>query len=215
VTHSFVFDLDGTLVDSLPGIAMSLNRALQHVGLETHSLPAVRSFIGDGAEMLVKRAVVKEPRRWEEVLGLFREFYADDWKMGTMPYEGIREMLQELKQLGYSLSVLSNKPHPFTVQIVETLFPETFARVMGQRAGIPHKPDPAGLIELMRDGDWQEDHVVMIGDSLMDLETARAAGVKEIAVSWGYHDRAALLAIEPRMMIDDVPELHCYLLSLR
>jgi phosphoglycolate phosphatase len=213
VTKALVFDLDGTLVDSLPGIAMSLNRALLAAGLATHSEEKVRTFIGDGAEMLVKRAVGTEVHRAEEVLAMFREAYATDWKAGTVPYAGIAEMLHALKEADISLAVLSNKPHAFTVEIVDALFPGVFAYVIGQRAGIPHKPDPAGLHLLLSEAGWGAGEVRMIGDSVMDIQTARAAGVGDVAVTWGYHDRAALVAIEPSIVVDQVRELHQLLLA--
>jgi phosphoglycolate phosphatase len=214
VTKACVFDLDGTLVDSLPGIALSLNRSLQAAGLPTHAQEKVRTFIGDGAEMLVKRAVgPAKLDRAQEVLALFREGYAEDWKLGTIPYEGIVEMLSALQQSGMPMAVLSNKPHAFTVQIVATLFPGIFCQVMGQQQGVPHKPDPAGLWQLMEQAGWHHEDVVMIGDSVMDLQTARGAQVQEIAVTWGYHDRAALQEIEPRLLIDHVHELRQQLLS--
>jgi phosphoglycolate phosphatase len=213
VTKALVFDLDGTLVDSLPGIAMSLNRALLAAGLATHSEEKVRTFIGDGAEMLVKRAVGIEVHRAEEVLAMFREAYATDWKAGTVPYAGIAEMLHALKEADISLAVLSNKPHAFTVEIVDALFPGVFAYVIGQRAGIPHKPDPAGLHLLLSEAGWGAGEVRMIGDSVMDIQTARAAGVGDVAVTWGYHDRAALVAIEPSIVVDQVRELHQLLLA--
>ncbi len=213
MTKALVFDLDGTLVDSLPGIAMSLNRALLAAGLATHSEEKVRTFIGDGAEMLVKRAVGTEVHRAEEVLAMFREAYATDWKAGTVPYAGIAEMLHALKEADISLAVLSNKPHAFTVEIVDALFPGVFAYVIGQRAGIPHKPDPAGLHLLLSEAGWGAGEVRMIGDSVMDIQTARAAGVGDVAVTWGYHDRAALVAIEPSIVVDQVRELHQLLLA--
>lgn len=213
MTKALVFDLDGTLVDSLPGIAMSLNRALLAAGLATHSEEKVRTFIGDGAEMLVKRAVGIEVHRAEEVLAMFREAYATDWKAGTVPYAGIAEMLHALKEADISLAVLSNKPHAFTVEIVDALFPGVFAYVIGQRAGIPHKPDPAGLHLLLSEAGWGAGEVRMIGDSVMDIQTARAAGVGDVAVTWGYHDRAALVAIEPSIVVDQVRELHQLLLA--
>ena len=215
MTSACIFDLDGTLVDSLPGIALSLNRSLQAVGLPTHAQEKVRTFIGDGAEMLVKRAVGQEKLDCaEEVLALFREAYAEDWKSGTIPYVGIVEMLSALQQLGMPMAVLSNKPHAFTVEIVATLFPGIFCQVLGQQQGVPHKPDPAGLLQLIEKAGWHHEQVVMIGDSVMDLQTARAAKVQEIAVTWGYHDRAALWAIEPQRMVDHVDELRQHLLSL-
>ncbi len=144
---SLIFDLDGTLVESLPGIAASLNRALDLHGLPGHSHAAVRGFIGDGARMLVTRALApgEAALHLESVLKSFGDDYAISWQNGTVPYEGIPELLADLKSRGIPLAVLSNKPHLFTVQIVERLFPPaTFTTILGNREGMPHKPDPTG-----------------------------------------------------------------------
>lgn len=214
MTNACVFDLDGTLVDSLPGIALSLNRALESARLPTHPLPKVRTFIGDGAEMLVKRAVGPEHLdRVEDVLAAFRDAYAQDWRTGTIVYEGIVDLLISLQHAGVPMAVLSNKPHAFTVEIVETLFPQMFCQVMGQQHGVPHKPDPTGLRQMISSAAWHHHDVVMVGDSVMDLQTARGAGVREIAVTWGYHDRVHLQSMEPQTMMDDVSELRAFLLA--
>lgn len=208
MSRGWIFDLDGTLVDSLPGIAASLNAALATQGLPTHSASSVRTFIGDGAEMLVRRALTGlEDPPLDSVLQAFREHYADHWHEGTIPYEGIRELLKSLRARGDILAVLSNKPHSFTTEIVDELFPQTFLLVMGQRPGIPHKPDPAGLWDILRAPEWTATGTVLIGDSVMDIQTAQAAGIDAIAVTWGYHDRAALLLAEPAKIIEHVSEL--------
>ena len=206
--NAWIFDLDGTLVDSLPGIAASLNFALCACGCRTHDAAAVRGFIGDGAEMLVRRAVGHDDAVMQErVLAQFREHYAAHWHEGTVPYEGIVPLLHDLHQRGHLLAVLSNKPHPFTAEIVERLFPGVFAVVLGQRPGIPHKPDPTGLREILQSLTWSAARAAMIGDSVMDLQTAHAAGIDAVAVTWGYHDRPALLAAQPAVLCEDIAEL--------
>lgn len=208
MSRGWIFDLDGTLVDSLPGIAASLHAALASQGLPTHSAVAVRTFIGDGAEMLVRRALTNlvEPP-FDAVLQAFREHYAAHWHEGTIPYEGIRAVLEKLRERGDCLAVLSNKPHLFTTIIVDTLFPLTFAVVIGQRPGIPHKPDPEGLWEILRAPVWSAATSALIGDSVIDVQTAQAAGIESIAVTWGYHDHAALQQAKPTQMIHQVNEL--------
>ncbi|MFY7818979.1 MAG: HAD family hydrolase [Akkermansiaceae bacterium] len=204
----WIFDLDGTLVDSLPGIAASLNAALSTHGQSVHSSSAVRGFIGDGAEMLVRRSLVtRDEDLFLRVLAHFRQHYAKHWPNGTVPYSGIPELLSGLKSRGDCLAVLSNKPHAFTEQIVDTLFPGQFDHVLGQREGIAHKPDPAGLREILALPDWPHGRSVMIGDSVMDLQTARAAQIPSIAVTWGYHDREQLAREEATWMVEDVAAL--------
>lgn len=206
--QGWIFDLDGTLVESLPGIAASLNRALASHGFATYGDADVRRFIGDGVEMLIRRALPQaETLQYSQVLDSFRKDYAETWQHGTEPYEGIRALLESLQQKGVKLAVLSNKPHAFTERIVATLFPQQFDVVLGQRAGIPHKPDPAGLWEILRHPLWHESPSCLIGDSVMDVQTAQAAGIDSIAVSWGYHDRSILEATQPTWLVDGVAEL--------
>jgi phosphoglycolate phosphatase len=209
---ALIFDLDGTLVESLPGIAASLNRALSHHGLPGHGHPAVRGFIGDGAAMLVARALtgVSRPDLAGRVLASFAEDYAISWPSGTAAYPGIPSLLENLVSRGIPLAVLSNKPHAFTVEIVEKLFPEnTFAAILGNREGLPHKPNPSGALGIAAALRVSPQNCTLIGDSTMDLDTARNAGMQSIAVTWGYHDRDRLASAGA--IADDVEELNCIL----
>ncbi|MEI7911455.1 MAG: HAD-IA family hydrolase [Verrucomicrobiota bacterium] len=206
--QGLIFDLDGTLVDSLPGIAASLNRALASLELPPHSLRAVRGFIGNGARVLAARAA---PERADEslVAAIEQAFKADydlTWPQGTAAYPGVAGLLTALQSRGIPLAVLSNKPHGFTTAMVSALFPALrFAAVLGQRSGIPHKPDPAGAMEIATLLGLPPQACVVIGDSTMDIETARRAGMQAVAVSWGYHDHDALVATSPDA-ISDSPE---------
>lgn len=197
--RALIFDLDGTLVESLPGIAASLNRALALHGLSGHDDEAVRGFIGDGARMLVSRAMApgEVAPHSESVLASFTEDYAISWQHGTQPYDGITELLADLRARGVPLAVLSNKPHAFTIEIVAKLFPgDTFSAVLGNREGLSHKPDPTGALEIAATIGFAPENCVLIGDSTIDLETARNAGMASIAVTWGYHDREHLLGAD-------------------
>ena len=190
-----IFDLDGTLVDSLPGIAGSLNRALASLGFDQHADPDVRRFIGNGSYELARQASPKGTPN-EAILAVeraFKEDYATTWPEGTVPYDGIPELLKMLAAAGVRMAVLSNKPHPFTVEIVERLFPGVpLDPVLGHRPEAPRKPHPDAAIQISRM--WGEDPsaCLFIGDSTIDLETAARAGMRPLAVAWGYHDVAAL-----------------------
>ncbi|MFT3992160.1 MAG: HAD-IA family hydrolase [Luteolibacter sp.] len=195
-----IFDLDGTLVDSLPGIAHSLNLALAGHGLPQHDSAAVRRFIGNGSRVLIQRAVpAGSPESLiDEVEQVFKKDYDQTWPEGTIPYPGIREMLAALQKAGHRLAVLSNKPHPFTTAITLQLFPEIrFGHVQGQEPGIPHKPDPTGALLTAEKLGVSPENCVFIGDSTIDLETARRSSMKTLAVTWGYHDEEHLLAEKP------------------
>jgi phosphoglycolate phosphatase len=214
MSQALIFDLDGTLVESLPGIAASLNRALNLHGLPGHSHEAVRGFIGDGARMLVTRALGPDSvaLHLESVLSSFASDYAVSWQDGTIPYEGIRELLMNLSDRGIPLAVLSNKPHSFTTEICAALFPEnSFHCVLGNREGLPHKPDPAGALEISSQLGLDPANCTIIGDSTMDLDTARNAGMKSIAVTWGYHDRECLHYADE--IAENVAELSAFLLA--
>ena len=205
-----IFDLDGTLVDSLPGIAASLNRTLSAHGLPGHSDAAVRSFIGDGLKMLVRRATPAsaDPALIDSLVTLFKKDYDLSWAEGTKPYPGILGILTELQRDGFQLAVLSNKTHEFTETITRSLFPQIhFASVLGQRDGIPHKPHPAGALQIATILGSAPENCVIIGDSTMDLETAANAEMQAVAVGWGYHDRDRLLAAGATRIAETPAEL--------
>lgn len=208
--HGLIFDLDGTLVDSLQGIAASLNHALALSGLPVHSQEVVRGFIGNGVKILIRRA---SPADADEALldtveRAFKAHYDPSWQTGTIIYPGITDLLESLQSRGYPLAVLSNKPHPFTVAMVSRLFPSVrFSVVLGQRPGIPHKPDPAGALEISDALGLSPAECCVIGDSTMDIETARNAGMWVIAVTWGFHDRERLLAAGADQLVDAPEEL--------
>jgi phosphoglycolate phosphatase len=210
VKHGVIFDLDGTLLDSLPGIADSLNRTLDAHGLPGHSHARVRSFVGDGLRNLILRAAPKgaDPALIESLLTLYRKDYHLTWQHGTTVYPGIAGMLAELQGSGFNMAVLSNKVHDFTVTMVREIFPEIhFAKVLGQREGVPHKPDPTGALQIAMELDLAPPACVVVGDSTMDVETAANAGMRAVAVSWGYHDRDRLTAAGAQWVIDVPDEL--------
>lgn len=210
MNRCLIFDLDGTLVDSLPGIAGSLNRTLAAHGLPVHSEQTVRSFIGNGLRNLIERAAPQgAPPEWiDALLTYYRADYQLNWSSGTHVYPDIQHMLSEFQRAGHPMAVLSNKTHVFTVEMVRALFPLVhFSKVLGQREGIPQKPHPAGLLQIAHELGIDADQCLMIGDSTIDLRTARAAGARGIAVTWGYHDRDSLIAESPAALIEKPPEL--------
>ena len=201
-----IFDLDGTLVDSLEGIAASLNHALRESGLPEHSQAAVRGFIGNGARLLITRAAPKgaDEELLDRLENAFKANYDVTWPSGTFPYEGIIKLLETLQSKGIPLTVLSNKPHSFTSTIVAQVFPSIdFKVVLGQLPGIPHKPDPSGALEIANLIGLLPEECTVIGDSTMDIETARNAGMQAIAVTWGFHDRERLLGAGAHLIADD------------
>jgi phosphoglycolate phosphatase len=206
VKCGLIFDLDGTLVDSLDGIAASLNHALHASNLPTHSHDAVRGFIGNGARVLIERGTPagSADSLIEVVEQAFKAHYDLHWPAGTIAYNGIEDLLENLQRRGHELAVLSNKPHPFTEAMVARLFPTIrFAVVLGQRTGIPHKPDPTGALEIAATLGLAPAQCYVIGDSTMDIETALNAGMRPVAVTWGFHDRERLIAAGATSLADD------------
>ncbi len=192
-----IFDLDGTLVDSLPGIARGLNRALESHGHPPHPEDRIRTFIGDGSWVLAQRGLGDgaSEAEIEEIEAAFVHEYAETWREGTHLYPGIRELLEDLHRGGLPLAVLSNKPHRFTVEIVDTLFDWVpIDATLGQREGIPRKPDPTGALQIAGQLALPPEVVAFVGDSTIDFETATAAGMQPLLVSWGFHSAEQLTA---------------------
>lgn len=187
-----VFDLDGTLVDSLRDIAIAMDRALEDLALPRRTLAEYERFIGDGARMLVRRAIGDAPCE-EEALERFRARYSEHLVVHTRAYPGVDALLAELARRGVPTAVLSNKPHAWTEEIVRTLFPEhPFARVLGHRPDAPHKPDPTSALELAQALLLPSERILFVGDTAVDVETARRAGMISVAVLWGMRTREEL-----------------------
>ena len=198
-----IFDLDGTLVDSLPGIAQGLNRALEARGHAAHPMERVRSFIGNGSWMLAKRGLMNDPSDADvnDLEEAFLHHYAETWREGTTLYPGIRELLEDLQGQGVPLAVFSNKPHRFTVEIVETLFDwVSFATVLGQGEDYPRKPDPAGALMIAEKLALPPEDIAFIGDSPIDYKAAVAAGMQPLLVGWGFHSADELTATAAPLM---------------
>jgi phosphoglycolate phosphatase len=183
-----IFDLDGTLVDSLGDIAAAMNRTLAARGFPTHPLDAYRTFIGEGVRKLAERALPAEALG--EVTSLVEAYqadYAQHLLQSSAPYPGIRELLEALSARGVPMTVLSNKPDAPTRQLVEALFGGwRFRGVSGERPGVPRKPDPTAALELARAMDVPAADVSFIGDTLVDVSCARAAGMRPLGVLWGF-----------------------------
>ena len=181
-----------------------------------HPDAAIRSFIGGGLRLLVEQAAPAgaDPALIDSLVALYKNDYDLTWAAGTRVYPGIHEMLDELQQHGFQLGVLSNKIHDFTVIMIREVFAGIrFVEVLGQREGIPPKPHPAGALEIAAALGSAPANCVLIGDSTLDLETAQRAGMSAIAVAWGYHDRARLLAAGAPRLIDHPSELRGLLMS--
>ncbi|HUT90802.1 MAG TPA: HAD-IA family hydrolase [Thermoguttaceae bacterium] len=188
--RAICFDLDGTLLDTLADIADSANRVLAGHGYPTHPIDAYRNFIGDGLVRLFGR-VLPADRRGEEVIAEcvagFRESYAENWNVRTRRYDGVAELLDAATARGLKMAILSNKPDAFTRRCVDAhLSAWDFRAVLGQREGVPPKPDPAGAREIVDRLEVAAEHFLYLGDTPTDMRTARTAGMHPVGVSWGF-----------------------------
>lgn len=185
-----IFDLDGTLFDSLADIADAANAALHVEGCPAHPLEAYRKFVGEGVRVLFEKALPPEQRTPELVTrcaNAFSQTYAESWNRQTRVYDGIDILLDQLAARGLPLAVLSNKPDPFTRQCVEHFFKgRPFVAVVGQSDGTPRKPDPTGALLIARKMELPPGEVAFVGDSSIDMQTARNAGMFAVGVSWGF-----------------------------
>jgi len=200
-----IFDLDGTLLDSLADIAAAMNSALRIHGYATHDPSAYRTFVGDGVEALARRALPQSDRSDVVVascVAAMRAAYAVDWNVHTRPYDGIPEALDALVAADVPISVLSNKPHDMTVRLVNALLDRwTFVRIDGARPGVPHKPDASTAIDICRTMRVEPSEVVYVGDTDTDMKTAVAAGMYAVGVLWGFREGDELLAAGARKLI--------------
>ena len=191
-----LFDLDGTLLDSIEDMGDSLNRVLVDNGFPTHNRDAYCRFVGDGATNLINRAL-PEGKRTDMVirscLEAFLEDYDKNWNVKTRLYDGIPELLDTLTSRGLKISVLSNKPHRYTLKCMDGFLSDwDFDVVFGQRDDVPRKPDPAGALEIAEQLDISPSDFLYLGDTETDMKTSIDAGMFPVGVLWGFRSAEKL-----------------------
>ena len=206
----YVFDLDGTLLDTLGDLAASVNYALRSHGMPEHSIEDVRRFVGNGVRKLMERAVPEgaDNPQFEAAFATFRAYYMEHVQDTTRPYEGIPETLATLKAQGCRLAVVSNKMRKATEELCRHFFPDTIEVAIGEdeAAGIRKKPAPDTVFEALRIlGDKGD--AVYVGDSDVDIHTAHNAGIPCISVLWGFRDKDFLLQHGAKTFISAPSEL--------
>lgn len=193
---SVVFDLDGTLVDTIIDLADATNEGLKHAGLPTHSIDEYKRFVGNGREMLVRRAMgdYYDENLARDVSAVFGDYYKAHCNDNVSAYNGCAQMLKKLSESGIKTAVLSNKPDEFVAEILSNVYPDhKFTAAWGKKACYPTKPNPSALLALLDEIDVIPDECLYIGDSDVDVYTAQNAGVKMIGVEWGFRGRAELI----------------------
>ena len=209
--EAVVFDLDGTLLDTLEDLTASMNRVLESKKFPSHPVESYLHFIGDGARMLAQRVLPEQERSESQINNIHQAFekdYRDNWGVHTDLYNGIAEMLDQLSEKGLKLSVLSNKPHEFTVITTNHFLSRwNFECVFGQRQGVPKKPDPAGVYEISEQLKIPVEKMVYLGDFGVDMLTAKAAGCYAVGVTWGFREPEELLDSGAECLISEPQEL--------
>lgn len=196
MTKLVLFDLDGTLLNTLDDLAHAANFALRRHALPEHSVESYQQFVGNGIVKLVERMTPKEQRGDETLLKALKKdfdaYYAEHSLDCTRPYNGITELLGLLNERGITCVVLSNKPDEFTKSLCERYFGSLISIAIGHREGYPHKPDKALVEEMLRLAGFQGHESIYIGDSGVDMQTAKNAGLFAVGVLWGFRGRDEL-----------------------
>lgn len=211
-----VFDLDGTLSDSLVSIAYCANRALEAFGLQAFENDRYKYFVGDGAAELIRRTLRSQERDrtdlYDQVRTEYDRLFAVDCMYQVKPYEGIPELLAELKKRKILTAVFSNKPHPNTCKVIRDLFGEgIFDVVQGQTDQIARKPSPDGVFLIGEKLGIQTSEMLYVGDTNTDMQTGKGAGAFTVGVLWGFRDREELEANHANAIISHPMELLTYL----
>ncbi len=204
---AIIFDLDGTLLNTLEDLADAGNRILSEAGLPVHPVENYKYFVGDGLATLIFRILPEDMRNDEQVQRMamvFREVYAKNWNAKTKVYAGIEALLNGLQEKDVSMNVLSNKPHDFTrICVQEFLGSWTFAQVLGNREGIAKKPDPAGALEIAEKLDLAPEDIIYLGDTATDMQTAVAAGMYPVGALWGFRTAKELKENGAARLVED------------
>jgi phosphoglycolate phosphatase len=211
-TQAVVFDLDGTLLDSLADIANAGNAVLAAHGFPTHSLDAYRYFVGDGVAKLIHRLLPVEHqqdlRLQTAILREYADQYQRTWNVESRLYDGVPALLDELVRREIQMAVLSNKPQAFTELCVAHYLPGIpFVGVLGQHSARPPKPDPAGVREIAARLQAPPSACLYLGDTGVDMQTARSAGMIPVGATWGFRDAAELVQAGAQHLIDHPGEL--------
>ncbi|MDR0836326.1 MAG: HAD family hydrolase [Tannerella sp.] len=209
-----IFDLDGTLLNTITDLAHATNYALLQLGFPYHNVEEYKYFVGNGMLRLFERALPENERNEANFLAMrkhFLPFYERHNSVFTKPYEGIYELLTNLQSAGLKFAVASNKYHKATEELIRRYFPHIdFVAVFGQREGIPVKPSPAIVFEILQKAGIAAKETLYVGDSGVDMQTALNAGIDSVGVTWGFRPRAELEKHGAKYIIDTPSKLQKY-----
>ena len=207
--ETYIFDLDGTLLSTLNDLAASTNYALRWAGMPERSVEEIRMFVGNGVKLLMERSIldgINNPK-FEETYAKFREHYMEHNLDTTRPYDGIPELLRELKGRGKKLAIVSNKFYAATQELAKHFFPDTIEIAIGERDNIRKKPAPDTVLEALKQLDASKAGAVYIGDSDVDIMTAKNCELPCISVLWGFRDKEFLIKHGGKIFVDKPSEI--------
>lgn len=209
MTDTIVFDLDGTLLNTLDDLMDSVNHALESCGYPSRSYEEVRSFVGNGVRLLVERAMPKSAGRKEtdRVFEAFAAHYNANMENKTRPYDGVKELLAAVKTRGIKTAIVSNKYDSAVKELAKRLFKGTIDTAIGESETVAKKPAPDGVLKALAELGARKETAVYVGDSDVDAMTAKSSGLRFIGVTWGFRDRELLESFEPFAIIDSPAEL--------
>ena len=204
-----IFDLDGTLTDTLEDLKNSVNFAMSCMAFPERTTDEVRGFVGNGVPMLIKRSAPENTSEEElkRAYEFFKKHYAVHLNDNTAPYEGINEMLNALRQMNVKTAVVSNKDDDAVKNIVSGFFGDKILFAQGRKDGIPPKPSPESVFKVMKKLDCEAERTIYVGDSDVDVETAHNAGLKCIGVTWGFRDKELLVKSGADYIVDKPSEI--------
>lgn len=204
-----IFDLDGTLLDTLEDLADSVNYALSVFGLPARPISEIRNFVGNGVEKLIERAVAHRLSEVEEgrCLSIFKQHYSENMNNKTRPYDGILDLIKRLRNENYHIAIVSNKFDSAVKELNETYFEGLFPVAIGESVSIARKPAPDSVYEALEQLHAMKESAVYIGDSDVDVMTAHNAGLPCIGVTWGFRDKELLLSMGAEYVIESPGEL--------
>lgn len=206
--HFVVFDLDGTLLNTLPDIAGAMNRVLFRFGMPQHPVDSYRQFTGNGAWVLTQRALAGQEEMADHVYSAYLHEYARNSRVNTRPYDGIPQLLQSLPQQGIAAIVYSNKDDGDTRDVIGHYFPQMqFAMVRGALRDVPLKPDPQALNEILDELELSPQDGLYLGDTQMDMQCAKAVGIPAVAALWGFQSEEDLRSQEPEYVIEQPAQM--------
>ena len=208
-----IFDLDGTLLDTLEDLCDSTNFALRSFGYPERTLSEIRSFVGNGIGVLIEKALPqgKENIDYEKVLKVFKEHYAINCNNKTHAYDGIYDLLDKLNLSGYKIAVVSNKVDSAVKELCQRYFKDTFAIALGESKNIKKKPAPDSVLSVIRELNSEKSRTVYIGDSEVDIATASNAGIDCISVSWGFRSKETLQEAGASIILSSANDVFSYI----